>query len=170
VIQGPSSDDTRSFLSSIDLMLDPELRFEAPVLTLALETWNRLRGDRAMPSPADIDPLTLPRALLPHILLIDVEHEPALRFRWRLIGTHITNVTGRDSTGRYWDEIYDRQIFGKLKTGPLWIMKHRRPVRTFGSAYYVSKDFIGSESVDLPLSVDGSTVSRVMVVTQYTLD
>lgn len=161
------SERTRAFFETIDLDLDPALSVESPVVSQALKTWQRLRGGRPMPSPADIDPLELPRRLLPHILLIDIEREPDLRFRWRLIGTHITEVVDRDSTGRYWDELYDERTFAMLARGPLWVMRHKRPLRVLGNAHYVGKEHIGSESVDMPLSRDGTEVHRIMTVTVY---
>lgn len=161
------SEQARSLISTIALVVDPALRVESPMVALALQSWNRLRGSRSMPSPADVDALDLPTRLLPHILLLDIERQPAFRLCWRLIGTHITKVVDRDMTGRYWDEIYDARTLAALTAGPLWVIEHRRPVRVLGSAHYASKDFIRSESVDMPLSSDGVTVSRIMTVTVY---
>ena len=169
MISNPDHIKSKAFLDAVQIVLDPDLKIDSPMVSLALETWRRLRGDRDMPAPSDIDPVELPRQLLPHMLLLDIEHDPALRFRWRLIGTHITGVLNRDRTGRYWDGIYDQRTFSALSVGPLWVLEHRRPVRTIGSAHYVGKDFIRSESIDLPLSADGRTVSRMLVVTQYSV-
>lgn len=162
-------DDGRDLVGSISTRLDPTLRVESPVAAIALAEWDRLRRGRAMPAPTDIDPLDMPRQLLPHLLLLDIERRPALRFRWRLIGTHITKVVERDRTGRYWDEIYDERTFAMLATGPLWVIEHRRPVRVLGSAHYAAKQHIRSESVDMPLSSDGATVDRLLTVTVYDL-
>jgi len=52
-----------------------------------------------MPSRRDVDPLAIPGYLLAHLELIDVFHHPELRFRWRLIGTHVTTAVGRDQRG-----------------------------------------------------------------------
>ncbi|GHD59345.1 hypothetical protein GCM10017083_43390 [Thalassobaculum fulvum] len=161
------SNRARDFLGSLDFDLDPALRINEPVVAEALAAWNRLRGDRAMPAPSDLDVLDLPRRLLPHLLLLDIEHEPALRFRWRLIGTHTTAALGRDSTGRYWDELYDGRGFGMLTRGPLWVLEHRRPVRILGRAVYADKAHVHSESVHLPLSRDGTSVNRILIATVY---
>jgi len=154
-------------MDSLDFELDPDLRIVEPVVAEALSAWNRLRGDRAMPALSDLDVLDLPRQLLPHLLLLDIEHEPALRFRWRLIGTHTTAALGRDSTGRYWDELYDERGFEMLKRGPLWVLRHKRPVRVLGRAVYADKAHVHSESLDLPLSRDGTTVDRILVAAVY---
>ncbi|MEQ9333084.1 PAS domain-containing protein [Thalassobaculum sp.] len=161
------NEQTRAFLASVEFDLDPELRIENPAPALALAEWNGLRGDRAMPAPADIDALDLPRQLLPHLLLLDIEHEPVLRYRWRLIGTHTTAALGRDMTGRYWDDIYDDRGLAMLARGPQWVLRHRRPVRVLGAATYADKDHVRSESVDLPLSNDGTTAHRILIATVY---
>ncbi|MEQ8396351.1 PAS domain-containing protein [Thalassobaculum sp.] len=161
------SENARSFMDTIALTVDPDLRVESPIVGLAMDAWDRLRGTRAMPAPADIDAVKLPVRLLPHLLLMDLEYQPAFRLRWRLIGTHITSVVDRDMTGRYWDEIYDARAFEALTVGPLWVIEHRRPVRILGTAHYASKDYIRSESVDMPLSSDGLTIDRIMTVTVY---
>lgn len=163
------SSRARAFLDTVDFDLDPELRIQHPIPALALAEWNRMRGDRAMPSPADVDPLALPRRLLPHLLLLDVEHDPVPRFRWRLIGTHTTAALGRDSTGRYWDELYDDRRLAILARGPLWVLRHCRPVRVLGNATYADKDHIRSENVELPLSYDGTTVHRILIATVYSV-
>lgn len=161
------SSRARAFLDTVDFDLDPELRIQHPIPALALAEWNRMRGSRAMPSPADVDALALPRRLLPHLLLLDIEHDPALRFRWRLIGTHTTAALGRDSTGRYWDEIYDDRGFATLARGPQWVLRHRRPLRVLGNAGYADKDHVRSENVELPLSHDGAIVHRILIATVY---
>ena len=65
--------------------------------------WLTARGPRRQPAHGDIDPLQIPRPLLPHLVLTDVIHDP-LRLRYRLIGTFVTALAGRDATGRWLDE------------------------------------------------------------------
>lgn len=161
---------TRAFLNSVAFDLDPDLQVSDPVIALALAEWHRLRGDRPMPSPGDIDPLDLPRHLLPHILLLDVEHVPVRRFRWRLIGTHTTAALGRDATGRYWDELYTGRALAAMLLGPQWVLEHRRPVRVLGTAVYGDRGKVRSESIDLPLSRDGTAVDRVLIASIYRMD
>lgn len=158
---------TASTLEKISFDLDPDLRCESPVIKAALAAWMEAKGERAMPSRQDIDPVRLPSMLLPHILLIDVEHEPRLRFRWRLIGTHITNTLGRDSTGKYWDELYDDKVLAAITTGPNWVLQQRRPVRSTGKAPVSNKEFLHWEGVEMPLSSDGKTIDVIMAASDY---
>lgn len=66
--------------------------------------WEARRGERAMPSRADMDPVELPRKLLPNLFLVDVEEDPR-RFRYRLVGTELTAVMRRELAGLYIDEM-----------------------------------------------------------------
>ena len=61
--------------------------------------WDGLCGGRAMPRRPDFDPLALP-ALLGNLILIDVLGRAPLRFRYRLVGSKLTERIGRDMTGR----------------------------------------------------------------------
>ena len=124
---GDQSDGQISFFGTIEYQLDPDLNIQHPLLRDGLNVWDDLKGARPMPSPVDIDPLGFPTRLLPHISLLDIEYQPTRRFRWRLIGTYITEILGRDSTGRYWDEIYDSRAMKALSQGPIWSSKTDGP-------------------------------------------
>lgn len=79
------------------LDLDPEpaeFEFFRPLLRY----WAGRAAGRAAPRRSDIDPLDLPAALLPHVLLVDVEHEP-LDFRYRLAGTAADTIHGQSLKG-----------------------------------------------------------------------
>src|SRR5579883_2212719 len=57
--------------------------------------WQDKRGNRAMPSRADLDPVDIPW-LLPHLSLV---HKVSGRLYYRLVGTAIVQQHGRDLTG-----------------------------------------------------------------------
>ncbi len=162
------AEDSARFFEAIEYQLDPNLAVKSPILEAGLAAWRELCDGRHMPRPRDIDPLRLPKKILPHIALLEIEHTPVFRLRWRLIGTHITAALGRDSTGRYWDEIYGARAYRQLLTGPAWVVKHRLPVRITGSADFAGKGHIRTESLDLPLSADGQRVDRLMIVSHFT--
>lgn len=72
-----------------------------PVLQPLLDYWIEARADRNLPSRGDIDPVDIPH-LLKHIGLIDVEYGP--RFHYRLVGSYMNEIFGRDFTGTYLDQ------------------------------------------------------------------
>lgn len=58
---------------------------------------SRCRGE-GIPARADIDPIDIP-ALLEHLILVDVLQNP-LDFRYRLVGGHIVQHSGRNVQGQ----------------------------------------------------------------------
>ena len=147
--------------------IDPDLSFDEPELAELLTYWNENRGQRLMPSRADIDPLDLP-AHLGNLCLVDVETDP-LRLRYRLIGTTVTETMGRDVTGRNFDEIYDGEILRDSLAAYAWIVEHRAPLRMFGHALYSSKSHYLYEILNLPLSEDGEIVQMVFGEVRFSL-
>ena len=150
------------------LQYDPDLNFEHSLLKEAYTLWQRLRGERALPSRGDLDPVQVPTAMLPHMQLLDIEPGPPVRYRWRLIGTHITGALGRDSTGKYWDELYVDATLKSFKKGVEWIQENRRPIRCFGKSDFAQKHFQSFEAIEMPLSAgQEEDIETIWVVAVY---
>jgi hypothetical protein len=84
-----------------------------------------------------------------------------LRFQWRLVGTHVTEFTGRDVTGRYFDELYGGADHDDLVAAYVWVTKHGQPLRWYGNSHFVEKDWLSMEVIGLPLAADGRTVDKI---------
>ena len=149
------------------LQYDSELAFENPLLSEAYSLWQRLRGEQELPSRRDLDPIQVPRAMLPHIQLVDIEMGPPQRYCWRLIGTHITGALGRDSTGKYWDELYDESSLRSFLTGAELIQTNRQPIRCFGKSDFARKHFQSFEAILMPLSNNLGDIGTIWVVAIY---
>lgn len=146
---------------------DTTLNFRSEKLRQLHGYWESKRAGRAMPQRADLEPTEIPK-LLPHIALIDVETAPP-RFYFRLIGTHITTVLGRDNTGKYFDEAYHEPLLGDITNVYRLVVGRLAPVRHFGKAEFSDKQYRDYESVHLPLSQDGATISMILVGQEYFL-
>jgi hypothetical protein len=140
--------------------IDPRLRVRDPRLLELHRYWNDIRGDRPMPRRADIHPEDI-RTLLPNVVLIDVQPDP-LRLRYRLIGTEITRTMQRDSTGKYYDEIYAPDLLADIYKTFRYLIAHKAPIRTFGTAFYPDKNYYSYETLNLPLGDDGATINMVL--------
>src|SRR5262245_46303416 len=138
----------------------PDFRDELsdPDLLRFYDYWVSLRGVRPIPSRRDLDPSRVPATYLPDLMLIDVLHEP-VRLRYRLIGTHIVAASGKDRTGRFFDEV----SFFKLHPA---VVEQFEQVATSGLPLYSLEPFTNlvndtTYEVDrliLPLSGDGVRV------------
>jgi len=124
--------------------------------------WLAARRDRMMPARRDIDPINISPALLPHVVLADVFHDP-LRFRYRLIGTRVTAMAGRDATGH---EI-NRDLYGDNTERVIWgyrtCVETRAPVAVREPIQFVAKDWIVIEVLLMPLGDRDDSVDVVLV-------
>jgi hypothetical protein len=129
--------------------------------------WDRLRGDREMPARRDFDPTQVPR-LLSRMFLVDVlAGPPQRRFRTRLQGTEEVRYHGADWTGSFVHEMTDRESADRLCAVGERIVASREPWFSTGRLYWLpEKPFYHFESVLLPLSDDGATVTMIMGMTQ----
>lgn len=86
------------------LKLDPHLRATQPPMIELAKLWYLRRGPDGLPSRSAFDAQAL-KAFLPHIVISEYE-VATRRYRYRLIGTAITDHFRRNDTGCYFDEIY----------------------------------------------------------------
>jgi len=128
-----------------------------------LDYWRAKLRDGRLPGRRDIDPLDLPRRILPNLLLFDVERtRDDLRFRFRLAGTGFATLIGREATGRYFDEIAPDPatdpVLGALRT----IVATRQPVFLAGPLTVPRSDYAAVKRLGVPLAEDGETVDMVL--------
>ena len=140
--------------------LDPELQFVDPRPPKLLAYWEAKRPHGRLPARRDVDPAEL-REHLGNLVLIEVQRAP-LRMRYRLIGSAITRAMQRDSTGKYYDEIYGPDLLAQIETSFRWLIENKAPLRASGEAFYPDKNFYRYEVINLPLADDGENVDMVL--------
>ena len=130
-------------------------------LAKALSYWRSKSQTPSIPSRSQIDPLEM-RQFLPKILMIDVESEG--EFTYRLCGTHVAEINGKDLTGQraskaslgaasqHFIEVYQRAI------------RDRKPLLFTGQLWWQNRQWVGFEQIILPLSTDGLAVDKLMSV------
>ena len=126
--------------------------------------WVAARGGKLMPSRADIDPVTMPRRLLPNIVLVDVV-PASFRFRYRVMGTAVSRMLGADWTGRYVDEV--PELGEQLHAQYLDTVESGRPTLRFNERerfddVLMQHRIVRSERLLLPLSNTDRTVFMVL--------
>ena len=132
-----------------------------PKLLQLYDYWCAIRGDREMPARRDLDPIDIP-ALMANIALLDVEYDP-LRFRYRLYGTTICAIGGRDQTGRYLDEPETSRIADIVCPANRTLVETRRP-HAMDAHYPLNSGRLGHfHRLALPFSEDGARVTMIMV-------
>jgi len=123
--------------------------------------WNRKRGQRRMPSRADIDPVEL-RALVEHITLYDVV-EPGKLYRVRLVGGAIVDFVGRNATGKFAHESLAPDVAAQMIEVLTSVVVKRAPRFRAGTAYWrVDKSYRRFEAGFMPLSPDDDRVDKII--------
>lgn len=145
---------TRAFLSDCPPKISELFRY-----------WDRRRGERTMPTRAQIDPADF-ASHLPGVLLVDVEgvdDEGRGIFRYRVVGTEEVRIRGRDPTGMRVEEGF----FGPSLEDVLACYEAVRRERSFlyDPLEYVTPDghWRNEYTIFLPLSEDGKAVSQILV-------
>lgn len=122
--------------------------------------WQEIANGRAMPSRADFDPLKIPQ-ILPHLALIDLR-DGFERGHFRLAGTSLRNVYGREVTGLPLSE-----VFSGRRASP-WRRIHSRVAEKALCAQGLvrgpaeGRDHVALFWLRLPLSDDGAQVDRIL--------
>jgi hypothetical protein len=138
------------------------VRAERPELQFLFDYWQARRGDRVLPSRADLNIRDL-KAQLGWVSMLDVL--PAENdFRYRLIGTRVVAYFAADPTGRTVTEAFSPvPAAGAMVLTLLRMVAAQRVViRTWGNLAWMGNDFEDFESLFLPFSDDGETVNMIM--------
>lgn len=118
--------------------------------------WLSKRNARSMPSRKDINPAEL-TPYLPHICLIDVEHNP-LNFRGRLMGSETVRAMGKDVTGYYLDQIPNSETMRKNYTA---LVESRKPYLAHNRLNWSEKDYLEYFALGMPLSDNDKDVNMI---------
>jgi hypothetical protein len=109
--------------------------------------------------------VAIPRAALPFVFLTDVlpGDSGALRFRYRLIGTGVVEMTGRDLTGKEITSEHYGQHVDLVLVPFRRVATSGRAMRSIGRTAWRDVAFL-AEAVYLPLGVD-DRVEMVLGIT-----
>jgi hypothetical protein len=138
-----------------------------PRLWLLYHYWRSKKGERALPSPDEIDLADLPKAVQPNAMLLEVVRDGGgVRFRYSRVGRVFWRHAGREPIGEYVGQIlpqtagYRSYVVGiyeemaakcrPLYTENLFVLRHGQ------------SDPIATKRVSLPLSRGGGTCDAVL--------
>lgn len=155
-------------LTGIYNEIDPQ-NLQHPVLAFLKHYWDARRGARKMPARAEIKPADM-KEHLGWVILLDAL--PGFSdFRYRTIGTRVTQYFLADSTGKTLTEAFGG--YGQAAVNGV-LAVHRKAaqdqvaVRAYGGAGWLGRSFLDFDALFLPLSDDG--VSANMILSAFTFD
>jgi hypothetical protein len=134
-----------------------------PRLRAIWDYWcSRHRGGR-LPGRRDIDPLHIPR-LLGHIGIIEVlrQADGGRRFRFRLWGTRLTELYGRDYTGSYLEDVILPTRVEAIRAVFEMVVLTHLPHFWQVPVPAENRDFISNRRLLMPLASDGETVDALL--------
>lgn len=124
--------------------------------------WLSLWRGSLLPLRAALDPLAMPRGLLGNLGILDVERNPALRFRYRLYGTNLVDPTGQDRTGRYVDEPGMSNVPDLILPALVRVARTGEPELLAGDYPREQLRYAAFEVLLLPMADNGQTVSHIL--------
>lgn len=142
-----------------DLVIGASVAFKTDVVRQAYEYWAGKRPERVLPRRADIDPLEL-RHLLPFLFLVDVHRDP-VGFKFRLVGTAITQCAARDHTGLWVNERDYGPDWKRIHDAYLEVVRTGFPNIAVCHAAWPARDFVHYERLVAPLATDGTNVDML---------
>lgn len=155
-------------LSGVFAEIDPQV-LDHPVLRFFKDYWDLKRDGRLMPSRADLRPSEM-KEHLGWVILVDVLPD-FTDFRYRTIGTRVSQYFFSDDTGKTVSEAFGRYGEAAARSAVAVFAKTARdrvPVRSYGDAGWIGRAFLDFDALYLPLSDDGETAN--MVLCAFTFD
>ena len=134
--------------------LETDLPISSNSLLEIRNYWMALKQGRPMPLKEELNPASIARHL-PNVALVDVFHNP-LRFKYRLLGTRITELAGRNATGKW----LDKELYGENTENMLWMFRNcaasKQPVAVREQIQFVDKSWINVDVAAFPMgNADG---------------
>jgi hypothetical protein len=152
-----------------DYILPSEPSAEA--ICRLVQYWRARCVDGRLPARRDIDPIAL-AFVLPNIFLMDVlpAEEPRNRFRFRLFGTELARIHGRDLTGRTFHDALEPEPADGAVRHAMRLVEERVPLFVSGKVRYLAnKEWLSFENCLLPLQDEAGAVNKILGATVYGL-
>ena len=137
------------------------------LLRRLLQYWRSKCVGGRLPGRPDIDPVAL-AFILPNLFIMDVHagEEPHRRFRFRLFGTELVRVHGRDLTGRTFHESLQPEPADGAVRHAMRVVAERIPLFVAGKMSYLKhKEWLNFENCMLPLQGDSGDVNMILGAT-----
>jgi hypothetical protein len=122
--------------------------------------WLDVADGGGPPAWRAFDPISM-REVLPDVVVVDVLEEPP-GFRYRVIGTNVVKIAGRDATGR----MLDAELYGDRLEQMIWTFRRcadsGAPLATIGRVHFAEREWITLEHLFLPFTRYGRRLDTIL--------
>lgn len=129
------------------------------------DLWLRSRRLSALPLRADFDFMSLPD-LIPSVLVADVLPETD-DYRYRFVGWREVEARCMDPTGLTVRQCYSGEGLDFVLESYGLTVQHREPFVDLSLDVAASQSYVETETLFLPLSEDGTSVTQILVYSHY---
>lgn len=145
----------------------PLENIDRPHLLDVLRQWEEARGDKFAPTRQQFRLEDLPSRVLPNTVLVRIDTDP-FDYLYMFFGTNMAAMSGVELTGkRYYADAIKGYGFVNARWFPVMV-EERTPIHTITDWIAVSGLQRQTETVRLPLSDDGATVTHGLTVNHLT--
>jgi hypothetical protein len=166
VISAAKAFNQRARVEQWHMACDPTLAFNDAFYERFLQIWRNKAGERKMPVRSDMTLRDL-KDYLRHIVMVQRESENPPQYRWRLIGTSMTDVIGHN-TGKLLDETIPTQHLQRWTETCDMVLESEQPWRFLGHVHIRGREYLKAENLYLPLANDDGQPAFIMGVCRYT--
>ncbi len=123
--------------------------------------WAGLCPPGGLPDRLDIDMPDL-RPWLGWVSMVDAPAGEG-RFRWRLVGSQIARMMGRDATESWFDELYEKPVLKGYVEKYSVVIERGAPVFWHGDVEFLGREHLRFQMVHLPLRNGGETPELILL-------
>ena len=149
-------------ITGVVIDIDPQ-HLRNPALAFLKTYWDEKRSGRSMPRRSDIRPAEM-KEHLGWIVLLDALPDGS-DFRYRTIGTRVTQYVLADGTGKTIAEAiapYGHEAATTMLEFHRKAADGRVPIRAHGDADWLGRSFFELDALFLPLSDDGVRANMIL--------
>jgi hypothetical protein len=166
VIAAARSFNQRALRHNWHMACDPTLAFTDPFYRQILALWHAKAGDHKMPIRSQMSARDL-KDHMRHIILVQRETRDPSSYRWRLIGTSVTQIVG-EHTGKLFDDSVPGEHLARWNGVCDMILESEQPWRFLGRVHVSGREYLKAENLYLPLADENAVPCYVMGYCRYT--
>lgn len=146
-------------------LCDPTLSFSDPRYGQLLSLWQEKAGGRAMPARSQMTFRDLKDVLRNIVIFERIETNPS-NYRWRLIGTSVTDILGHNTGKTIEESVPPEHLPRWIECGDL-ILDGGQPLRFLGRVHLQGREYLHAEHLYVPLANDNDVPSFVMGLCRF---